>query len=246
MRPFFSYYGAKYTAAKHLGPPRRDLVIEPFAGSACYSLRWNVPRVRLYDVSPDICALWDFLINCSADDIAKIPDRFDDIADVLALPRGPQLLVRFWISKGRAEPTKSLSPWYLEYRNKGFCRVWGPAVKARIIAQKPLISAWEIKQMPWHHVPQVEAHWHVDPPYNNYAGSKYPHSRVDFKALSEWCENLPGAVDVCENAGAAWLPFRPLCLVNSGRGRRGGQKSAEVVWRKDGPAELFDRLGATL
>lgn len=30
MRPFFSYYGAKYTVAKYAGEPRRDLVVEGF------------------------------------------------------------------------------------------------------------------------------------------------------------------------------------------------------------------------
>jgi len=27
MKPFFSYYGAKYTAAKHLGSPRRSFAM---------------------------------------------------------------------------------------------------------------------------------------------------------------------------------------------------------------------------
>ncbi|MCB1341389.1 MAG: hypothetical protein KDK24_10060 [Pseudooceanicola sp.] len=111
LRPFFSYYGAKYTGAKHYGPPRRDLVIEPFAGSACYSTRWAVPRVRLYDVSPDICDLWDFLIRSSERDIASIPDAFEHDDEFLSLPRAPRLLCAFWVSKGRAEAIKSRGAW---------------------------------------------------------------------------------------------------------------------------------------
>jgi len=234
MRPFFSYYGAKYTASRYLGKPRRDLVIEPFAGSACYSTRWAPRRAKLYDISPDICALWDFLIHSSEADIAAIPDAFEDMDQVLSLPQGASMLVRFWVAKGRAKPTNVLSPWYFQWRNSEDCRVWSAAVKNRIIRQKPLIADWTIDQCSWNKVPLIEAHWHVDPPYNNTPGSRYPHSEIDFKSLGRWCQGLPGAVDVCENDGADWLPFQTLCEVVSSRGRRDGKRSAEVVWRKLG------------
>lgn len=125
MRPFFSYYGAKWTGAKYYGAPRRDLVIEPFAGSASYSVRWAPKRAKLFDISPDICALWDWLIHCSMADVERIPDAFEDVAEVMALPIGPQMLARFWISKGRAEPSGTLSPWYFQWRSSHDCRVWG-------------------------------------------------------------------------------------------------------------------------
>lgn len=230
MKPFFSYYGAKYTVARHLGPPQRGLVIEPFAGSACYSTRWMPFDVALYDVSPDICDLWDWLIHSSYQDVMAIPDRFDDIEQVMALPRGPQMLVRFWIAKGRAEPSGAISPWYLKHRDDGDCRVWGPRVKERIIIQKPFIDRWTIDQMPYWKVPIREAHWHIDPPYNNAAGRRYPHANLDFDHLAEWCRSLPGVVHVCENEGADWLPFRPLCEVVSSRGRREGKVSREAIW----------------
>lgn len=230
MRPFFSYYGAKYTMAKHYGAPRYDRVIEPFAGSACYSCYWNVERAELRDASPDICDLWDFLIKCSETDIADIPDSFEDFGQVDRLARGPQLLVRFWVAKGRAEPTQVLSPWYFKYRNATDCRVWGPAVKARIIAQKPLISRWTIEQGSYEGADTSRAaHWHVDPPYNNTAGSRYPHSQIDFVRLAQWCRSLPGHVDVCENVGADWLEFEPLHSVVTSRGRRSGARSHEAV-----------------
>lgn len=232
MRPFFSYYGAKYTVGGRLGPPRRDVVVEPFAGSAAYSTRWGVRHAKLYDVSDDICDLWDFLIHSSGRDIKDIPDAFETNDEFLRLDRGPRLLCGFWVAKGRAETSSALSPWYFQYRNATDCRVWGPAVKARIIKQKPAIAEWTIDNLSWERIPQIEAHWHVDPPYNNSAGRRYPHSDVDYAALSSWCRRLPGSVDVCENAGADWLPFEPIGEVVSTRGRRGGKNSAEAVWRK--------------
>lgn len=232
MRPFFSYYGAKYTVAKYAGAPRRDLVIEPFAGSAAYSTRYAPRHVALYDISPDVCDLWAWLIGCSEADVRSIPDAFNSFDEIARLPRGAALLVRFWVSKGRAEPSGRLSPWYFQYRNANDCRVWGPAVKARIIMQKPAIANWTIDNIPYHKVPLQEAHWHVDPPYNNSAGSRYPFSKIDYDHLATWCQQLPGAVDVFENVGATWLPFAPLCEVVTSRGRRSGAVSAEAIYQR--------------
>jgi site-specific DNA-adenine methylase len=233
MRPFFSYYGAKYTVAKYAGAPRRDLVIEPFCGSAAYATRYAPRLAALYDISPDICELWDWLIHCSDADVRAIPDAFEHFEEVQRLSRGASLLVRFWISKGRAEPSGRLSPWYFQYRNTQDCRVWGAAVKNRIITQKPMISSWTVDNLSYSNVPLRDAHWHVDPPYNNSAGSRYPFSGVDFVHLATWCQNLPGTADVFENEGADWLPFSPLCEVVTSRGRRSGAVSREVMWRLD-------------
>lgn len=233
MRPFFSYYGAKWTGAKHYGAPRREIVVEPFAGSACYSTRWGARKVRLYDLSVDICDLWDFLIHCSDRDIASIPDTFGVDEDLDKLGRGPRLLVGFWVAKGRAECASGLSPWYHAYKNNADCRVWGPAVKARVLRQKPEIRDWSIDCASWRAIPLEDAHWHIDPPYQGSPGRRYPHSDIDYPSLSEWCQSLPGAVDVCENQGANWLPFSPLYQVVSSRGRRDGSVSKEALWRRD-------------
>lgn len=238
MRPFFSYYGAKYTVAGHVGPPRRDLVIEPFCGSAAYATRYAAARAALYDVNPDICELWDWLIHCSEADVRAIPDTFDDFTEISRLPRGASLLVRFWVSKGRAEPSGTLSPWYFQYRNMADCRVWGPAVKARIIVQKPRIAAWTCDNLSYAHIPLRDAHWHVDPPYNNSAGSRYPFSTIDYRHLAAWCRELPGTADIFENAGADWLPFRRLCTVVTARGRRTGAVSSEVMAQFGAPLAL--------
>lgn len=238
MRPFFSYYGSKYTGAKHYGPPRHDLVIEPFAGSACYSTYWNVKLAQLYDVSQDICELWDFLIKCSNQDIESAPDDLASDDHLLSLPRAHRLLCGFWVGKGRAEPATTLSPWYHQYKNGDDCRVWGAAVKRRIISQKPLITEWVIKNASYNDIPLREAHWHVDPPYNNTPGKRYPHGRLNYDHLAKWVRSLPGEVDVCENEGAEWLPFSPLYSVATTRGKRSGAVSVEAVYRQSPEQEL--------
>lgn len=231
-RPFFSYYGSKWNGSRHYGAPRHDLVIEPFAGSAAYSVRWNCRNVRLYDISKDMVDLWSWLIACNADDILSIPASFEAMDEVLALDRGPQLLARFWVSKGRCEPSNTLSPWYFQWRSSNSCKVWGEAVKRRVADQKWIIERWTVEQLSWDAIPLSEAHWHVDPPYNNAAGSRYPNSKIDFDALGNWCQSLPGHVDVCENEGADWLPFQKLYESPTLRGKRNGVVSSEVVWRR--------------
>ena len=232
-RPMFSYYGAKWNGARHYGAPRRDVVIEPFAGSACYSLRWNVEEARLYDVSQPICELWDFLIKCSNRDIEDIPDTFGDFSEIAELPNGPNLLVRFWIAKARTEPACALSTWYAQHKLSKQCRVWGAAVKKRIIEQKQLIRGWSIDCLSYQSIPDIEAHWHIDPPYNNKAGDKYTNSKIDYNQLAEWCKTRQGAVDVCEQAGATWLPFSPLYEGVGVKSRiEPGYRSKEAVWRR--------------
>lgn len=232
MSPFFSYYGSKYTGAKHYGPPRRERVVEPFSGSACYSLYWEVAHVDLYDKSQDICDLWDYLIHSSNADIKSIPSDLDQMS-FASLPRLQRLLCGFWVAKGRAEPSGKLSPWYFKYRNSTGCRVWGEAVKARIIKQKERIKDWRVDCLSYEDIPlRDERHWHVDPPYNNAAGMRYPNSDLDYRHLGEWVRTLPGSVDVCENVGATWLPFDPLYSVNTARGRRTGAVSLEGVYSR--------------
>ena len=229
MRPFFSYYGSKWIAAGYMAAPRCETVVEPFAGSAAYSLRYNVRRAILVDKSEDICSLWDFLIHASEADIAGLPDALDSNDDLAALPDGPRQLVGLWVAKGRAEVSNVLSPWYIKYRNAKDCRVWGPPVKRRIISQLDGIRGWRIIHGDYTEAPDIAAHWHVDPPYSGPPGRRYPHSDIDYEALSAWCASRKGFLQVCENVGADWMPFEPLCDVVSSRGRRDGSRSAEAV-----------------
>lgn len=232
MRPFFSYYGAKWTMAKHYGPPRGAPVIEPFAGSACYSTRWAVEEAILVDLSPDVATLWTYLIAASSSDILALPDALESNEELAALPDGPRHLLGFWVSKGRAEVSRTLSPWYFQYRGANDCRVWGAAAKQRIAAQVDRIKGWQIICGDYRSAPEIAgAHYHVDPPYDNRAGQRYPHADLDYATLAKWCRARPGPVDVCENVGAEWLPFKQVHTINTTRGKRSGAVSAEAVWR---------------
>lgn len=251
MRPLWSYYGSKWRGAKHYGPPRHDLVTEPFAGSACYSLFHEHPRVRLYDRSDDVCHCWDFLTHCSEEDIRRIPDGFERSEDWAELPDGPRQLVFWNVKYADARVFKALPEWYLHFcrtgektgpmRKKDFYadgrprdnrsqRYWGHRMKCRLISALPLIRGWTIERASYEDIPLETSHWFVDPPYQGQPGKRYPHNRLDHAHLAEWCRNLPGPVDVCERDGADWLPFEPLF---ENHASRSGKRVREVVWRKE-------------
>ena len=245
-RPMFNYYGSKWLLAVYYGPPRRNKVIEPFAGSACYSLFWNCRNVLLADISPEICQVWDFLINCSEQDIKSLPDEIKDAEHLHSIPMPAQLLIRRWIwCLPIIKDTHVTMNRYHKHKHERDKQrtIWSRKTKGRLIAQKELIANWKIVNEPYWRLPNEEAHWHIDPPYNNKAGKAYEFNcdGINYEALGKWCKSRKGSIDVCENYGADWLPFEVLKSKHIGYTR---VPRIEVVYREKGylheQAELFD------
>ena len=95
----------------------------------------------------------------------------------------------------------------------------GARVSNDELPQVDRIRHWTIIQGTWDEAPDIHAHWHIDPPYNNPAGRLYPCNQVDYLALENWCRQRRGFVQVCENDGATWLPFKPFSIVKTHRAR---------------------------
>lgn len=204
MLRFFKYYGSKMRIAKHYSKPRHDLVIEPFAGSAGYSVFWNVPKVKLYDKTEFVCKIWDFLIKCSEDDINRLPDYFTHIDQVKELPDGPRQLVFRWLFTGNART--EIYNLDLSWHQRNPQSHWSPDVKRRLISQKPFIKDWTIECLDYKQIPNIESHWHIDPPYIGKAGIEYQNNNktIDFDDLADWIYSRKGSVEVCEMEGANW------------------------------------------
>lgn len=236
MRPFFRYYGSKWNLAKHYGQPRRDLVIEPFAGSACYSLYWNCPRVQLYDIDDEVYQLWDYLINCSEADINALPDRIENINEVLERPYPEERLLLRWMYMcvPKNTPRDTDLAFYKRSRevHSGY---WQSRHKQLLLRQKPLIANWTIDKCSYEDIPNCNAHWHIDPPYDSEAGRRYKHSDIDYQHLAEWCRTRQGVVDVCEMDGADWMNFKPFRqTINAGK-----RQYQEVYWSSDNSGRLI-------
>ena len=225
VKPFFSYFGSKYRLARKYPAPKHPIVVEPFAGSACYSTYYNVQRAVLYDTNPVVCGVWDFLINATAAEVMRLPLDFDSLEDVKA-PQEAKWLIGFWLGKGRTTPCVSHTAWAKQYRNDYDCKVWGPKVKERLLAQMPCIREWKCRIASYQEADFDcdVATWFIDPPYTQ-AGKHYPHSDVDYSDLSMFCTSRLGQTIVCEDDSACWLPFKPLAEV---RGVK--KRSVESVW----------------
>lgn len=235
LRPFFSYYGGKWRDAKSYPSPKFATVVEPFAGSAGYALRYPERRVILGDVDPIIVGVWQYLIAAKESEILSICDIGDDeTVDDLDACQEARWLVGFWLNKGSAGPRKRPSSWMRSGISPG--SFWGDRVRSTIASQLSAIRHWTIQHRSYDDIaaPGSNATWFVDPPYQA-AGKHYRFGskHVDFPMLSEKCAALASGgcqVIACENEGASWLPFRPLAEVKTSRP---GRRSSEYVWISD-------------
>ena len=233
LRPFFGYYGGKWRdALKHYPAPEHETIVEPFAGSAGYSLRHASRKVVLCEIDPILAAVWHYLIRVKAEEVLAIPDvEPSGTVDDLNLPQEARWLVGFWLNRGVASPCRRPSKWMREGLRPG--SFWGPRVRHLIASQVDSIRHWQVFNCNYTDAPAPRtATWFVDPPYEG-AGKYYRFGSrlLDYRTLGAWCRSREGQVIVCENDGAAWLPFRKLADVKTSRA---GRRSVEVVWTSTG------------
>jgi site-specific DNA-adenine methylase len=229
LRPFFGYYGGKWrTAVEHYPAPEFDTIIEPFAGSAGYSLRYPSRQVVLCDLDEIVAGVWQFLIKAKVSEIRAIPDvALDGSVDDLKACQEAKWLVGFWLNRGTTRPRRSPSRWMRDGIRPG--SFWGERVRSTIASQLEAIRHWKVRHGSYERCSVArKATWFVDPPYQE-AGAHYRYgsSRMDYLALAQWCRARRGQVIVCENAGAEWLPFRDLVQARTTRANR---RSSEVCW----------------
>jgi hypothetical protein len=194
----FSYYGSK-SKVVHLYPkPKFGKIIEPFAGSARYSLKYFDRDVLLVDKYPVIVDLWKWLQQATPNDILGLPDMFPGQSlDTFDIPKEAKYLIGFCINGGSAQPKKTVKDFNTWNENK------------RLISTSLYkIKHWKIELGSYDAIPNQEATWFVDPPYQ-FGGEWYVknNQNISFPALAGWCRAREGQVIVCENMKADWLPF---------------------------------------
>lgn len=193
-----------------------DKIIEPFAGTARYSLKYFDREVLLIDKDPIIVRLWHFLQGCTASDILGLPDlTYKQSTDDYNLSGDEKLLLGFMVARGAASPQKVVQK---------FSDI--PRAKKRIAGNLYKIRHWVVRLGEYGGVANEQATWFIDPPYQ-FGGEHYRCSNrsLDYRGLADWCESRQGQVIVCENTKADWLPFNPL------REMRGAySKTIEAIW----------------
>jgi hypothetical protein len=102
MQPFFLYYGGKWRLADRLGPPQRDHVIEPFAGSAGYSCFWEPKKVTLIERDPLVYGVWKFLQKVSPSELLRLPSNISHADELLSrVCEEAKWLIGFWFNHDR-------------------------------------------------------------------------------------------------------------------------------------------------
>lgn len=230
LRPFFSFYGAKWRASKFYPAPKNSTIVEPFAGSACYSLLHHSCDVVLNDVDPVIAGLWDYLIHVSEDEIRQLPIQITHVDD-LDVCDAAKALIGFWVNNASTVPKKQPNKRMLSDPSPG--QFWGEKIRERVASQLKYIRHWKITNASYADLSNTEATYFIDPPYSGSHGRYYKYNVIDFEHLAQWCKSRPGQVIVCEANGAEWLPFKELRTVKAMCGKNGKTWSREVYWMND-------------
>lgn len=241
LRPFWRYYGGKWRVAPRYPRPAFDTIVEPFAGAAGYSLRYYQRKIVLVEKYSVIAEMWRYLIAVKPSEVLAIPEveHVDDLPSWV--PAGGRALVGFAMNAATVAPRKQLSAGRAKLRAAG--RVfegWSEALRARVAGQVEHIRHWQVIEGSYETAPDIEATWFIDPPYQK-AGVYYAHSAdaLDFAALGAWCQGRPGQVIVCENEGAAWLPFVRFREIKASPMSRKGGVSREAIWLS-WPEDILD------
>jgi site-specific DNA-adenine methylase len=219
----WSYYGSKSKVINLYPPPKFGKVIEPFAGSARYALKYFDRDVLLVDKYDVIVKIWKWLQVCSPNDILKLPRLKPDqtLNDFTFDCDEARLLMGFLIAGAGQIPRNKPTDRTTIHRPNSI------NFRLKFIASNLFkIKHWKIELDSYENIPNQEATWFIDPPYQ-VGGYVYKENNDgwDYSKLAEWCVSRKGHVIVCENTSASWLPFLPM------KKMRGSiMSSTEVIW----------------
>jgi len=214
----FSYYGSKGKIVGCYPYPKHDKIIEPFAGSARYSLKHFEKDILLVDKYEVIIKVWHYLQAASQLDILALPKlkRGDSIKNY-NLSEEEQHFLGFLVCNGLESP---------RYNVSSFEGVNVTRDLKRVASELYKIRHWTIRLDDYRNITNEEATWFIDPPYE-FGGEHYKVSNIglDYSELASWCKTRYGQVIVCENSKASWLPFKQMAEMQGSK-----HKTTEVIW----------------
>lgn len=214
----FSYYGSKSKIVDYYPRPKHNKIIEPFAGSARYSLKYFDNDVLLVDKYSIIVKTWKWLQQCSENDIWKLPIlKFGETLDDYSLSEEEKIFMGFIVQKGTTGLRKTVSSFAVN------------SIKTQlnnVATQLYKIKHWKILEADYRDLENEEATWFIDPPYK-FGGHeyKYGNKQIKFDDLANWCKSRKGQSIVCENTKADWLPFKPMTKMQGSM-----FKTTEAIW----------------
>lgn len=199
----WNYYGSKSRVVDLYPRPKESKIIEPFAGSARYSLKYYENDILLVDAYDVIIKIWKYLQQCSRKDIIDLPALKTgmNLKDV-HLADEERMFLGMLAGVASTSPRNKVSMFAAEQN--------GRINKIKNIAdQLHKIRHWKFECKSYEEIPNQKATWFIDPPYK-VGGSAYIKSKIDYEYLALWCKERTGQIIVCENTKADWLPFKPM------------------------------------
>ena len=221
----FDYYGSKNSLARKYQYPRYNCIVEPFAGSAGYSV-YHLSRNKdltaiLCDKSEEVVNAWKRLKEYKPEDLlnAQIPKVGETTND---------FFVKMSSTSNAAMKCKKMTV------SKMMAHAY-PVMMKRMARLLRILPRIEVIHGSYEDLQDIEATWFVDPPYQRRKGSSCNGDGyakgcravdIDFQKLGDWCKCRKGQCIVCEKEGADWLPFRPFAIPTNSL----DVKYTEVVW----------------
>jgi site-specific DNA-adenine methylase len=226
----FYYYGRKKQIAKYYPSPNFEAIVEPFAGSAAYSLHGNHWKKNIFLVEKDerVFEIWKWLIE------EATPLKIKNLPDLDIGEKSSEFLHIIHAATKMAFHYKTIKVTPVLARN------W--EISKRYMSENLFkIKHWSILNGDYTLAPDLEATWFIDPPYKEDAGKGYRYGSqlIDYKKLAAWSQKRKGEIIFCEGNCGDYLPFKPLLDLKG----IAGKTSKEVIYyqsdRSENQLELF-------
>jgi hypothetical protein len=203
------YFGHKQGLLPYYPRPEHDLIIEAFAGTARYACRYGLNcNVWLNDKYFVMAEIWRWIQKATRKDIKSLPSLAkagQSLHSCTLLSDPERWLLGFATGVGRTVPSQMVTTF-------GESRGGTDALKHALLRLCGRIGHWKITNVDYRWIPNQEATWFVDPPYQ-FMGHHYAkHRTISFKHLGQWCRERSGQLIACEGQKHGgprpnWMPF---------------------------------------
>lgn len=213
----FYYYGRKKQIAKHYPSPNYKVIVEPFAGSAAYSLykdNWK-NDVILVEKDEKVADIWQWLVS------EATPEKIKSLPDLKVGEKSSEFLHIIHAATKMAFHYKTIKVTPVLARN------W--EISKRYMADNIFkVKHWKIIGGDYSEAPNIEATWFIDPPYKENSGKGYRYSSefINYDHLAKWAKSQKGEVIFCEGMCGDYLPFKPLLELKG----IAGKSSKELIY----------------